>query len=274
MDPNRRNDYTDQFMVQLEQALTRDLGLQLNYVYKKGRDLVGTIETAGTYVQVPYVDNQGVGATGNTVMVWKLTSNATDRIFMLSNPAGLYSKYNGFVAVLNKRMSHHWAGVVSVDLSKSTSNNTSGSTFGQSPNDYIFSDGLSNRDRPVVAKAQLSFQLPWLLLASMNGQYQSGEPYQRTVQISGLGFPAVPSIPMESRDGSRRYPALKQLDARLMKEFKFGTKRLQIAVDALNVFNSDKSEGVGSTVGTNASFGVPTNFIPPRHVQLGTKFIW
>jgi len=234
-------------------------------------------------VQVPYVDNVGVGATGNTVMVWKLTSNASNRVFMLTNPAGLYYLYNGAVVVLSKRMSHHWSGVVSLDVSKSTTNentvNSSGrptaTNFGQSPNDYLFSDGLSLRDRPVVAKAQLSFQLPALFMFTMNGQHQSGEPYQRAIQISGLGFPSVPTVAMEPLDGRRRFPALNQLDARVMKEFRLsGSRRLQIFVDALNLFNADKSESIGSAIGSNASFGVPTNFIPPRHVQLGSKFVW
>jgi hypothetical protein len=283
MDPHRRNDYTDQVMFQVEQALSRDLGLQVNYVHKHGKDLVGTIETAGTYVQVPYVDTVGVGATGNTINVWKLTSSASNRVFMLSNPAGLYSNYNGVVIVLNKRMSHHWSGVVSADFSKSTTNENTvtssglptATNFGQSPNDYLFSDGLSLRDRPFVGKAQLSFQLPWRFMATMNAQHQSGEPYQRTIQISGLGFPTVPTIAMEPLDGRRRFPSLNQVDARLMKEFRLsGARRLQVFVDALNLFNTDKSESVGSTIGSNSSFAVPTNFIPPRHVQLGTKFVW
>lgn len=285
MDPNRVNDYTDQVMFQLEQGLMHDLGLQVNYVYKRGHDLVGNQEIAGTYVQVPYVDNVGVGATGNTVMVYKLTSSASNRVFMITNPSGLYSKYSGVVMELNKRMSHHWSGVISMDLSKTNTNEnsignsgltTSGSsTFGQSPNDYLFSDGLSAHDRPMVAKAQLSLQLPWRFAATFNAQHQSGEPYQRTVQIAGLGFPTTPVIAMEPLDGSRRFPALNQLDMRVAKDITFsGSRKLQIFVDALNLFNTAKTESVASTIGANSSFGVPTNFVPPRHVQLGTKFVW
>ncbi len=274
MDPNRRNDYTDQMMFQVEQGLTKELGLQVNVVHKRGHDIVATAETTGTYVQVPYVDNQGVGATGNTVMVYKLTSNASDRVFMLTNPNGLYTLYNGVVAVLSKRMSHHWSGVISIDHSKSTTN-AGGSTLGQSPNDFLFADGLAATDRPTVAKAQLTVQLPWGLMASANTQHQTGEPYRRTVQISGLGFPTVPAIAMEPRDGSRRYPDLNQTDLRVMKQFTLsGSRKIQVFVDAFNVFNSSKSEGVASTVGTNASFGVPTNFVPPRKGQLGAKFVW
>jgi hypothetical protein len=62
---------------------------------------------------------------------------------------------------------------------------------------------------------------------------------------------------------------------RVAKDITFsGSRKLQIFVDALNLFNTAKTESVASTIGANSSFGVPTNFVPPRHVQLGTKFVW
>jgi len=275
MDPSRKNDYTDQFIFQIEQGIVKDLGLQVNYVYKKGHDLVGSTEIAGTYVPFQYVDNVGVGATGNTITLYKLTSNASNRIFEITNPAGLYSKYQGVAVALTKRMAHNWQAVLSLDISKSQTNNTTGSSFGQSPNDYIFADGLSNRDRPIVAKAQVSYRFPWGILGAVNWQHQSGEPWHRTITVSGLGFPSAPSIPMEPYDGSRRFPSLNQTDFRAVREFKLSSsRRIQVFVDMLNMLNSDKTESVASTVGNNSSFGVPTNFIPPRHVQFGTKFLW
>jgi hypothetical protein len=275
MDPNRRNDYTDQFIFQIEQELVKDLGLQVNYVYKKGNDLIGSAELAGTYVPFAYVDNVGAGATGNTINLYKLTSNASNRIFEVTNPSGLYSRYRGVAVALTKRMSHKWQAVVSLDVSKSETNNTTGSSLGQSPNDFIFSDGLSNRDRPIVAKAQVSYRFPWGILGAVNWQHQSGEPWRRTITVSGLGFPSAPTIPMEPYDGSRRFPSLNQADLRAVREFKLsGSRRLQVFVDMLNMFNSNKTESVASAVGNNTSFGVPTNFIPPRHIQFGSKFVW
>ena len=38
----------------------RNLGLQVNYVYKRGDDYPGWEDIAGQYGQVPYVDNAGL----------------------------------------------------------------------------------------------------------------------------------------------------------------------------------------------------------------------
>ena len=75
IDPNFKSAYNDQFMVQLEQQIIRDLGLQVNYVHKEGADYGAWQDITGQYLQVPYVDNVGIDATGETVMVYKLVSD-------------------------------------------------------------------------------------------------------------------------------------------------------------------------------------------------------
>ena len=148
----------------------------MNFVHKSGKNLVATQEINGTYAPVTYVDNLGVDATGQTLTFYKLTSNASDRLFSIGNPTdlGLYTRYNGVLFVLSKRMSHNWQGVISLALSKSQGKLgvTTGAT---GPNDYISTtDGLLTSDRPAVAKATFSYKFPWGILAAVNAQYQSG----------------------------------------------------------------------------------------------------
>src|SRR5262249_55709665 len=66
VDRDRKNPYSDQFIAQVEQGLMRDLGLQVNYVYKRGNNFAGWEDIAGTYVPVQYVDNAFVEASGQT----------------------------------------------------------------------------------------------------------------------------------------------------------------------------------------------------------------
>jgi hypothetical protein len=83
------------------------------------------------------------------------------------------------------------------------------------------------------------------------------------------------TIQVEPRDGSRRFPALKQVDLRLQKAFTLsGTRTFNLFLDALNLNNDHKTENVASTVGTSSAFGVPTRYIMPRRIQLGMKFVW
>jgi hypothetical protein len=280
VDPNRNNDYTDQYIFQVEQGLTTDLGLQVNYVHKDGKGLTSIEDIQGTYVPVTYLDNTDIGSTGQAITVYRLTSNNSDRVYdITTSNQRLYTRYNSVLFVLTKRMSHNWQGVVSLNLSKSegmVGSTTGSGGAGSNPNDYIYADGLRNTDRPVVAKATLTYRFPWGIMAAVNTQYQSGEPWQRTVQPSGLGFTTAPVINAEQRDGSRRFPDLKLTDLRVQKEFRLnGSRRFAIFLDALNLFNADKSENVASTRGASAtSFGVATRIIPPRRLQLGTKLVW
>jgi hypothetical protein len=291
IDPNFKSAYNDQFIVQLEQQLMHDVGIQVNYVHKEGADYGAWQDIAGVYTQVPYVDNVGVDATGETVMVYKLTSNAADRIFLQTNPDGMYMNYNGMTFTATKRMSKNWQAVYSIVLSKaegrigssaratSTTTQTSqAGTFGRElagPNDFVNTDGLLVGDRPVISKLQLSYRFPLGILVATNMQYQSGRFYSRQVRVSGLGFPAAPTINMDSNDGDRRVPAVKMIDVRAQKDIRFANSTsIGLFLDLLNLNNSDQSEGVGSTLGTSASFGSPTRFVPPRRAMFGAKFRW
>ncbi|MFN7916546.1 MAG: TonB-dependent receptor [Vicinamibacterales bacterium] len=291
IDPGFKSAYNDQVMVQLEQQLIKDLGLQVNYVHKDGADYGAWQDIAGTYVQVPYIDNVGIDATGQTVNVWRLTSNPADRVFLMTNPDGMYMKYNGVATSLTKRMSNNWQAVYSIVLSKAegrigssaraTSTTTQSSlagTFGREtagPNDFVNTDGRLVGDRPVVSKLQLSYRMPFGILVAGNLQYQSGRFYSRQVRVSGLGFPAAPTINMEANTGDRRVPAVKMIDFRAQKEIKLtASSNIGLFLDLLNLTNSDQNEGVASTLGTAATFGSPTRFVPPRRAMFGMKYRW
>jgi hypothetical protein len=292
VDPDRKSPHTDQFIVQVEQELMRNVGLQVNYVHKQGNDYPGWRDIIGQYVQVPYVDSVGRDATGQTVSVWRLTSPPNNRIFVLSTLSDLYTRYNGVTVQLTKRMANRWQGVFSVVLSRSTgrisssarsgpgSSQSSGAgSFGRDaagPNDYVNTEGRLIGDKPVVAKAQFVYRLPYGIMAAGNYQYQSGRLWSRQIRPSGLGFPSAPTINMEANTGDRRVPDLNFLDLRFQKEFRLPGSPLRVALfgDVMNALNSGSNETLGSQLGSSTAFGVPTGFVYPRRLQIGTKLLW
>jgi len=298
IDPNFKSPYSDQFIAQVEQQLLTNLGLQVNYVHKSGGDYGGWQDIAGQYAQVPYIDNQGIDATGQTVMVYRLISNPADRVFLQTNPAGMFMKYNGVTFMATKRMSNNWQGVVSLVVSKAEGRLASstrftpvtsqsslatapsgGAQFGREtagPNDFVNTEGRLVGDRPVVAKAQLLYRFPWGIMASGNIQHQTGRFYSRAVRVGGLGFPAAVQINMEANTGERRVANVNLYDVRVDKEFELRNSpiRFDVFLDALNLTNSAQYESVGSVLGTSSAFGVPTRYTPPRRLQLGAKIRW
>lgn len=291
IDPNMKAPYADQYMVQFERELMKNIGFQLSYAEKRGQHNTGWIDMTGQYVQVPYVDSNGTGATDETIMVYRLISDPAARVFLQTNPSGMSTRYRGTTMMVTKRMSNNWQAVFSLVYSKAEgrlgssaratptgSQSSQAGSFGREaagPNDFVNTDGLLIGDRPVVAKAQIVYRLPWGVMVSGNLQHQTGRAYARQVRVAGLGFPTSPQINVEPLTGDRRVADTNLIDLRAQKEFTL-TPATKIAVflDALNATNSDSHEGVGSVLGTSSAFGAPTRYIPPRRIQLGFKVRW
>jgi Carboxypeptidase regulatory-like domain/TonB dependent receptor len=298
VDHDRKAPYSDQYMVQFEHELMANLGLQVNYVHKRGTDFPAWEDSVGQYVQVPYVDNVGIDASGQTFMVWRLVSPASDRAFLLTTPQGpdgkgLYLRYNGATFMLTKRMSNNWQAVISMVWSKSTGRISSSArtgpsgaqtsaagNFGQTaagPNDWVNTDGRLIGDKPIVAKAQVVYRFPWGIMAAVNAQHQTGRLWSRQVRPAGLGFPAAPTVNMEANTGDRRVEDVDLIDLRVQKEFRLTDTELRLGLffDALNLTNSNHNETIASQLGTaTTAFGVPTRLYLPRRIQLGTKLRW
>jgi hypothetical protein len=292
IDHNYKDPYSHEFIAQVEQEVMPNLGLQVNYVHKRGYDYPGWQDIRGQYAQVPYVDSVGLDASGQTLSVYRLTTPFSQSVFQMTNVSGLYSRYNGVTITGTKRMSSNWQGTLSLVLSKSegrepssilaphqSQTGTSGAfgTIGRGgtnggPNDFVNTDALLIGDRPVVAKAQIVYRLPYGFLVSGNLQHQTGRPWARQVRVPRLGFPSNPTIYMEPLDGSRRVPNLDLIDARIQKTFPLTRVNLDLFIDALNLTNSDTTEGVLSRRGDQpATFGVPSRYVYPRRLQLGAR---
>jgi hypothetical protein len=292
VEQSRKLAKTDQVIVQAERELFRNIGLQVNYVYKRGDDYAGWQDIAGQYAQVPYVDSLGAGATGQTFMVSRLVTPPNDRIFLLTTPPGLFTRYNGVTFIGTKRMSDNWQGTFSLVLSKaegrisssartspSSSQSSAAGTFGRDaagPNDYVNTEGRLIGDKPVVMKANLVYRLPWRVLVAANLQHQTGRLWSRQIRPAGLGFPSAPTINMEANTGDRRVADVNFVDLRVQKDVAIPRSALRLGLffDALNFTNSAAYEGLGSQLGTSSAFGVPVNFVTPRRIQLGTKLQW
>jgi len=290
VNPDFRNPYTDQYIFGFEQELLTNFGLQLNYVYKRGEDYGGWSDIGGRYAATTYTDAVGTDASGQAFSVFRLTSAPDSRLFQLTNPPALFSRYQGFALQAQKRMANRWQLTGSIVLSKSEGRLGSsmasptgaqsgtplvvanGLSFGQDPNHFVNTEGRLVGDRPVVGKLQFLYDIPGGVTVGLNYTHQSGRPWARQILVSGLGFPARPQIQMEVLDGSRRVPDWNLFDVRVQKDFHVGgTTRLGVFGDILNLTNIAAPQGIGSRTGTSASFALPTQYLIPRRLMIGAK---
>jgi hypothetical protein len=197
----------------------------------------------------------------------------------------MFMRYNGLNIQGQKRMSNRWQATGSLVLSKSTGRlgsslvspissqtSTATSTFGQNPNDFVNTDGRLIGDRPVIGKLQFLYEAPFGITWATNFTHQAGRLWSRQIRVAGLGFPSRPTINMEANTGDRRVPDWNLIDMRFEKDFGLsGSARAGVFLDVLNLTNSDANESIGSRLGDNTNFGLPTRYIIPRRAMLGAK---
>jgi outer membrane receptor protein involved in Fe transport len=284
VDGEFKNPYTDQFVAQFEQELGRNLALSVGYIHKRGKRYGGWQDIGGSYATVPYVDDQGTDASGRTIDVFALESDPADRVFLLTNPDEMFTRYNGGTLTLTKRMSNNWQAIASLVVSKSEgrigsstaglkdSQTSAASSFGKNPNDFINTSGRLIGDRPVLFKIQAVYEAPLGFSFGVNFVHQTGRPWARSVRVSDLTGIST-QILADPIDGSRRVPDWNVLDLNAQKNFKLGgTVSLDLFAYFLNLTNSGTSEDVLSQDGNADSFGLPTSFFAPRRVMLGAHF--
>jgi hypothetical protein len=210
---------------------------------------------------------------------------------LLTNQKDYSLTYNGLVMVVEKRQSNGWRALASYTRSKTeglqpSSATTAGGaqartvapppapqgvTFGRDPNDLTNARGRLPNDRPHMARAMGSVEVPKTgVVLAANLAYLSGKPWAASAQIA---LPQNPQqrVLLEPR-GSRRLSSQTLLDLRLSKAISFsGVGRVELLLDVLNILNDKAEEGLATENLFAGNFGQPTVFIDPRRVMVSAK---
>jgi hypothetical protein len=185
MDPDLKNPYSDLFSVGLERELLPDFGIELMYIHKRIKDLMGLEGRGSTYEEVTMVSADN----GQTYTLFNQTNVGTKEVWF-TNPPAYGQKYNAGILTLKKRYSHNWMLGASLTYSKSEGLTTivhhtitrrystvaRGGSYGTDPNDFINAYGRLALDRPWILKVQAAYTFPWGILASANWIYRTGRP--------------------------------------------------------------------------------------------------
>jgi hypothetical protein len=284
---------TDQFILSVERELTPRMGLQVAYVRKWGRNYPAWRDTVGTYVPEQIIDNKGPDATGNTINIFRLTSDPGARKYELGNSDNEFTNINAFTANLSKRMTW-WMGNLSATYLRSTGALLRGRTdssiqqrgafefskSGRDPNDYVNLDGRLLGDVGMQFKAQGVVRLPWGFQASASFDSRQNAHRVRTRSLpESVTGQLGTTILLQPRGDFGRLPDVKILDARLQKDFSLGRgARVSLFVDALNLNNENAAQSVKSVSVTSPNYQfpgggpVPPGFITPRKFMLSAKF--
>jgi len=287
-DPQFKNPMVQQASAGVEQVLTNDMAVAVNYLFVKGNDLprsadinIGTPST----VSVPIVGDGSVS----------VKRYGSDRPFskfarVIEFQSTADSKYNGLTIELNKRYSSNWQARLAYTLSKVSDNKPDatavvpqsgddakfasdtrdfGADWAPGDNDVrhrIVFSYLWNTDFAGLTKNPVVQWLTggWTLSGVVS--YQTGQPYSLTVNgdLNNDGNTRNDRVPGTARN-SQRLPSLFSVDPRISRHITMGPVDLELIAEAFNVFNNKNIIGLqaGQYLFANGQLTANTRFLTP-----------
>jgi len=278
VDPNFKNDRTDEFSVGIERELMDNFGVGAAYIYRTYPDYENFTTTNGVrsedYVPVTFTSNCGnttCDQPSYTVTYYQLpftlpgggTRRNADRT----------REYHGLELTARKRFSDRWMVNASANLQSTTYNYGGPNVSYQDPTDIEKLDGAQTGTANARWLGKLTglYVLPWYDIG-VSGflNMRQGYPFNRVIlsptRTGGIGTANVDI----DRWGDSRYENFYQLDMRVEKQFQFGRTKWSAAFDVFNVLNSNVVLArTTQQNSTRANF--VTEVLAPRVARVGVR---
>jgi hypothetical protein len=295
VDPNTRTPHTDEYSIGVDRELSSRLSAAVAYIHKDGNDFIAWTDIGGQYRQ-----ETRTLPDGSTLPVYVLTNSPASRLFLLTNPDGFSTTYNGLVTVVEKRYSNGWQALGSYTFSRTSGllsssgasvaegppyfggqlSTVAGPTpvpFGRDPNNLTNAYGRLPNDRPHMFRLSGTFDVPHTgVLLGANFQYFSGKPWAATALVN---LPQGDTrIFLEPR-GTRRMSSQSLLDLRVSRPFSLGRAgRVDVIFDVLNLLNDTAEEAMATDnifsqtpFVSQSTFAKPTVFVDPRRAMISAR---
>jgi len=292
IDPEIKHAFVDQVISGIEWQATKETALQVTYVHRDFDRFWGFVRPLAEWYPVEGQDPgpdgvPGSADDGDVISVFALAPNTdTSRIF--SNPDGASRLYDALQFVARTRYSS-WQTQASYTWSATRGNVDNGfqanSGIGAlgaggafaNPNRAINTDGPASFDFSRELKVLTHGYLDVLGGISVGAIYRY-TPGQRWARRAQIRTPQIIDTVLVEPQGSRRLPAINNLDLRIEKDFRLtGIGRIGLAADVFNltnqgVPNSDASSAVRADSGFG--FGEPIAWVNPRLLRVGVRFMF
>ena len=280
---------TDEFSGSFEQQLPKGLAARVTGIYSRNRNtlrLTNLARPPSTYsIPVTKPDPGPDGVVGNsddpgtTLTYWEYPTaiaGAAYEKYTRINDSRANSSYGSFEFAVIKRMSNGWQMNGSVSATKLNGALGANGALGpaDNPNAEI---QAANHQWEWGVKFSGSYKLPWAVMVSANYEVRSGDPWARTVRVTGGKTIPNFTMPVEP-SGARRLDQWRLLDMRVQKQFKLGASRkLDLRANIYNVMNSNTVLNRQSLSGPNFGMPLPTGgvtIMQPRVLELSAAFVF
>jgi len=309
IDPDLKFPYMRQFVVGIERELGKDISVSASFIYRTNHDLIDRVNITGMWEPVQWTDPY----MGKTHTVYQRL-NPGENEFYITNPykgqgRDIGAAFPDIVAWdpkrsnrtlelrFNKRYSNRWQFQASFLTGYSWGNDDNywgeyGSSHStalgaswnfSNPNYQINAEGPLTISSTYIFKTYGSYDIPVIdVTIGFDFRYESGDRYAPQLFLD----PDIDPDPVAAwwtRDvvilaeprGAYRLPAMKNLNLRAEKFFRFGDNmRLAVLLDIFNVFNWDTVQWVETLYDpwSEFQFGFEWDIQPPRTYKLGFRF--
>ncbi len=292
VDPNVKNERTQEFIVGFDHELFPGWGVGANYIWRKydqfrWDDTIGL--TSADYSPVQFTPTAAscpqAGARCDTITYY-VPNFSIPSLRIRTNQPGYYRDFNGFELTMRKRYSNRWM------MSASYAYNSAVEHY-SSPDSYEDPTGIINRDgaqyAPEVGGSGIDNVFPnakWLV--KLNGQYTL--PWW-DINVAGVynarqGYPFPQRILTPSRPnragtttvlldplGDVRHPNFQTLDLRIDKAFKFNRLTLIPSMDVFNLFNANTILARRTNQNASNANNI-SGVVAPSIVRFGVRATW
>jgi outer membrane receptor protein involved in Fe transport len=267
--PDNKHPFIRQFTLGMDQELPAGIAAGVHYIYRRWHNILEDVELNPDYEPVPFVNP----VTGETLTVYSRLNE--ERRLLLTNPEGLYKRYDALEVSLDRRFKNQLALSASFVYSKVRGNIPNErevfpfTDFLNDPNNLINSTGRLVNDPTFAWKVSGIYNLPYGLNLGFFFRHQSGDTWEplvdldRKVNQGGVIF----GLPR----GTFRLPSENILDLRVEKQFPMLSGQLRITADIFNVLNTAYVTSV-ETFWDAENYGQPTSFAEPRQIRLGLRY--
>jgi hypothetical protein len=288
IDPNLKNDTTDEVIVGGSREIGRGFAIDANYIWRRYDNFTSTFTdgiTSADYISTQIVPTCTVaGARCETVTAWYPSFQPGSITTQLNTP-NFNRSYNGFEVSGRKRMANKWMMNSSVSYNSIIQNYGAGSY--QNPNNidkrdgyqYDYStagSGIGNVfvNAKWLFKLSGLYQAPFQFNVSAFYNARQGYPFEAAISVNtalpnGGGTPTMILDPI----GENRLPTYQNLDLGVERPISFGSIRFVPSFQVFNITNNDTIQALrGNQNATNAN--AIQAIVAPRVVRFGIRVNW
>lgn len=269
VDPGLKRPHQWEYTAMVQRQVGRNTSVSVGYYGRRYSDLYTTVNgnvPATAYTPVTITNP----LTGQPLVVYNQDPATKGSVRnVLATIPDLRQLYNGVEFQVNTRLKNAtiFGGLT---VGRDEGDQDTGDL--NNPNNRINNYGAIGFDSPYQVRGGFTYRLPADVQFAGSIRESSGLPQTRVYPVTTTIVPGLTQVTQNVQAAERgefRYPWINLVDLRLMKVFKFGTKKFEPTIDFYNIFNNNAVTSAVTTIGS--SLGRPSAIIMGRLVRVGGR---